>query len=70
VSVTSEVAELEGGPAAGTWVRVAGRPQVLQVTVPCPVEEGAADLRVESVHLYRRKSAGLPLRYGWDPASP
>ncbi|MFE2428521.1 hypothetical protein ACFXJ5_17505 [Streptomyces sp. NPDC059373] len=68
--MTWESAVLEGGPADGVQVHVTDRPLVLQVTVPCPVEESAAELRVEMLHIYRRKHALPPLRYGYDPASP
>jgi hypothetical protein len=68
--VTWETAELEGGPADGTRVRVAGRPKVLQVSVACPVEEGATGVKVAAVSVYRRKNGPAPLRYGWDGASP
>ncbi|WP_346731456.1 hypothetical protein [Actinacidiphila reveromycinica] len=68
--MTWETAELEGGPADGTRVRVAGRPRVLQVAVACPVEEGASGVSVTAVSVYRRKSGPAPLRYGWDGASP
>lgn len=47
-----------------------GRPKVLQVTVDCPVEEGAPEVSVAAVSVYRRKAGPLPLRYGWDGASP
>jgi hypothetical protein len=65
-----ETAVLEGGPADGVTVRVEGRPLVLQVTRPCLVEDPAGELRVEALHIYRRKHAQPPLRYGFDPASP
>ncbi|MEW1864842.1 hypothetical protein OG896_21780 [Streptomyces sp. NBC_00669] len=68
--MTWETAELEGGPADGTRIRVTGRPKVLQVTVDCPVEEGAPEVSVAAVSVYRRKAGPLPLRYGWDGASP
>ncbi|MEU6853575.1 hypothetical protein ABZ901_27075 [Actinacidiphila alni] len=76
---TWEEAVLDGGPAHGLRVRVVGRPRVLQVTHPCLVDQdtpaapaGAAPLRVEALHVYRRdpQTAGAPLRYGFDPASP
>jgi hypothetical protein len=38
--VTWETAELEGGPADGTRVRVTDRPLVLQVTTRCAVDKG------------------------------
>ncbi len=65
-----ETGELEGGPADGARVRVAGRPRVLQVTAPCPVENGAPGLSVGAVYVYRLKPGRTPLRYGWDCASP
>jgi hypothetical protein len=68
--VTWQWAELVGGPADGTRVRVAGRPRVLQVTAQCPVEDGAEEWRVEVLHIYRREHGRSPLRYGWDWASP
>ncbi|MFI0723750.1 hypothetical protein [Streptomyces sp. NPDC021224] len=64
-----EEAGLEGGPADGLRVRVAGRPQVLQVTVECPVVGDGRGLQVSALHVYRRRG-GLPLSYGWDGASP
>ncbi|MBM9509053.1 hypothetical protein [Actinacidiphila acididurans] len=74
MSVTWEWAELEGGPADGTRIRVTGRPRVLQVTADCPVEDsasgGEAALRVAALYIYRRKRSQSPLRYGWDWASP
>lgn len=77
--MTWETAELEGGPADGTRVRVAGRPHVLQVTVACPVEEpvdrgadegGGPEVSVAAVSVYRRRTGRPPLRYGWDGATP
>ncbi|MGA5702776.1 hypothetical protein [Peterkaempfera bronchialis] len=65
-----ETAVLVGGPADGVQVRVADRPLVLQVTLPCPVEGTAGELTVEALHVYRRKGGQPPLRYGFDPASP
>ena len=74
LSTAWETAELEGGPADGTRVRVAGRPRVLQVTAECPVDglvPGApgAPLTVSAVHVYRRRQQD-PLRYAWDWATP
>jgi hypothetical protein len=68
--VTWEWAELHGGPADGTRIRVTGRPQVLQVTADCPVEGGDQPLQVAAVYIYRRQRGLPPLRYGWDWASP
>lgn len=65
-----ETAELEGGPADGTRIRVSGRPRVLQVTTECPLEEGAHSVRVEAVYVYRRKVGEPSLLYAWDWASP
>ncbi|MFC9588800.1 hypothetical protein [Streptomyces sp. NPDC056944] len=65
-------AVLLGGPADGVRVTVAGRPLMLQVTYPCPVEEAAVGVRVEAIHVYRLDgtTGDGPLRYGYDPASP
>jgi len=71
VSLGWEIAELEGGPADGARVRVAGRPRVLQVMAECPVDgaDVGQALRVAAVYVYRRKHQE-PLRYAWDWASP
>ncbi|MEU5089137.1 hypothetical protein [Streptomyces sp. NPDC021356] len=69
-----EPAVLDGGPADGMRVEVAGRPRVVQVTYPCRVEGEPTGVRVEGVHLYRRAhdgdGGGGPVRYGFDVASP
>ncbi|MFJ6212113.1 hypothetical protein ACIQGZ_02050 [Streptomyces sp. NPDC092296] len=80
-----ETAVLDGGPAHGLRVRVADRPQVLQVSYPCPPEESPGGelpggelpggVRVQALHIYRRDPRGPggpggPVRYGFDPASP
>ncbi|SEO97005.1 hypothetical protein SAMN05216267_106227 [Actinacidiphila rubida] len=65
-----ETAELEGGPADGTRIRVSGRPRVLQVTAECPLEDAGHDVRVAAVYVYRRVGGVPPLRYAWDWASP
>lgn len=67
-----ETAVLDGGPADGLRLRVAGRPGLLQVTYPCVVEDPRENVLVQALHLYRRtpRTAGSPLRYGFDAASP
>ncbi|MFF6958379.1 hypothetical protein [Streptomyces sp. NPDC008317] len=69
-----EAAVLDGGPAGGVRIRVAGRPRVVQVSCPCPLDDeaGTTGVRVDALHIYRRTSrAGdTPLRYGFDAASP
>ncbi|TWV56082.1 hypothetical protein FRZ03_05345 [Streptomyces misionensis] len=67
-----ETAVLEGGPGDGWRVRVSGRPRVLQVTCPCPVEAAPPGARAEGVYVYRRdyEVRTEPLRYGFDVASP
>ncbi|MFE9250532.1 hypothetical protein [Streptomyces sp. NPDC007088] len=69
-----EAAVLDGGPADGLRMRVADRPGVVQVTLPCPVDEepGEAGLRVEALYVYRRdpRVREEPLRYGFDGATP
>ncbi|POX37472.1 hypothetical protein C3486_28185 [Streptomyces sp. Ru73] len=67
-----ETAVLEGGPADGVRIRVAGRPRVLQVTRPCETEDPQEEVRVTALHIYRRdpKVKTEPLRYGFDGASP
>ncbi|MER5502725.1 MULTISPECIES: hypothetical protein [unclassified Streptomyces] len=66
-----ETALLDGGPADGVRVRVAGRPDVIQVTRPCEVEPPHGHVRAAAFYVYRR-SGHEPegLRYGFDPASP
>lgn len=74
-----ETVVLDGGPADGLRIRVAGRAPVLQVVQPCPVEpdqpgrpEGEddhPDTQVHALYVYRR-TAGRPPRYRFDPASP
>ncbi len=63
---------LEGGPADGMRIEVAGRPWVLQVSILCQVEAPSADVRVDAVYVYRRdvRVKSEPLRYGFDVASP
>ncbi|MCL2554582.1 MAG: hypothetical protein FWE15_24745 [Actinomycetia bacterium] len=70
LSVAWETAELEGGPADGTRIRVSGRPRVLQVTAECPLENPGQDVQVAAVYVYRRKHGEPPLRYAWDWATP
>ncbi|MEU7381741.1 MULTISPECIES: hypothetical protein [unclassified Streptomyces] len=67
-----DAAVLVGGPADGMRVKVAGRPWVLQVALPCRAEAPRDDARVEAVYIYRRdaRAKGEPLRYGFDAASP
>ncbi|MFE9310944.1 hypothetical protein ACIQCF_24690 [Streptomyces sp. NPDC088353] len=67
-----EAAVLVGGPADGMRLKVAGRPWVLQVSLPCRAEAPRGGIRVEAVYVYRRdpRVKGEPLRYGFDVASP
>ncbi|MFE3187284.1 hypothetical protein ACFXKR_41635 [Streptomyces violascens] len=70
-----ESAELDGGPAHGLRMRIAGRPAVLQVTYPCVVESQAEGVSVQALFIYRRHprrraSGDQPVRYGFDAASP
>ncbi|MGW4159509.1 hypothetical protein [Streptomyces sp. NPDC004788] len=67
-----ESALLLGGPASGMRVTVTGRPRMLLVTYPCPVDETDAAVRVDALHVYRLDPHPVdgPPRYGYDPASP
>ncbi|KUN01213.1 hypothetical protein AQI95_32620 [Streptomyces yokosukanensis] len=68
-----ETAVLGGGPADGLRMKVPGRPRVIQVTYPCPIEAAPpGGVRAEAVYLYRRDYSVTtePLRYGFDIASP
>ncbi|NEC15654.1 hypothetical protein G3I34_25970 [Streptomyces sp. SID8014] len=70
----AELAVLDGGPATGLRLRVAGRPPILQVTRPCAAEPGPGSgaFGVAEVYVYRRDWGvkRAPLRYGYDPGSP
>ncbi|MHC5907741.1 hypothetical protein ACVNF4_28195 [Streptomyces sp. S6] len=72
IATDLETAVLEGGPADGLLMRVAGRPRVLQVTYPCEPETPRSGVRVEAVYVYRldHSVTEQPLRYGFDIASP
>ncbi|MBD0709650.1 MULTISPECIES: hypothetical protein [unclassified Streptomyces] len=62
---------LSGGPADGVRVRVARRPDIVQVTYPCELPDGEHGLRVDALFVYRRDGRTQGgLRYGFDPASP
>lgn len=66
---------LDGGPAHGLRLRVAGRPAIVQVTYPCAVEQSAENVKVQALFIYRRdtrrRAGGVqPVRYGFDAASP
>ncbi|MFJ6609735.1 hypothetical protein ACIQPT_05595 [Streptomyces sp. NPDC091289] len=67
-----ESAVLDGGPADGLRTRVADRPNVLQVTRPCPLDAPDPDVRVSALYVYRRdpRPGSGPLRYTFDVASP
>ena len=70
-----ELAVLEGGPADGLRLRVTDRPDVVQVTEPCEVDDSPRPpglLRAEALYVYRRdlRVQEEPLRYGFDRASP
>ncbi len=50
-----ELAVLDGGPAHGLRMRVAGQARVLQVTYPCAVEPSRGEVAsVHAVFVYRR----------------
>ncbi|AEW98971.1 hypothetical protein [Streptantibioticus cattleyicolor] len=63
-----ETAVLHGGPADGLRVKVVGRPPVIEVTQPRPVE--AAGTAGRTTYLYRRAPGADtgPVRYGYDAA--
>ncbi|MGW2180721.1 hypothetical protein ACWCXX_22025 [Streptomyces sp. NPDC001732] len=60
-----------GGPADGVRVRVAGRPDVIQVIRPCEMEPPQSRMHAAAFHVYRRNGHEPEgLRYAFDPASP
>ncbi|OIJ98464.1 hypothetical protein BIV24_06260 [Streptomyces colonosanans] len=67
-----ESAVLDGGPADGLRMKVADRPQVIQVAYPCQVDTPPDGMRAEALYIYRRnvRIKSEPLRYGFDVASP
>ncbi|MDJ0346123.1 hypothetical protein QMK19_18480 [Streptomyces sp. H10-C2] len=71
-----ETAMLDGGPGDGIRIRVAGRPWVLQVILPCELETpssgGQVQAQVQAMYVYRRDSRSTAelVRYSFDAASP